>query len=226
MHSAYQTPLENFLSVAMSVTVDTNTKELFKNYKMNFGFYDDTLVCFIQCSPSNPPAVEPKVPSVKIDGDIKMRFLIRSTADFFNKTFTVPAGNRSIYQFSNKINNVSGGVNFLTAPVEPHQVAKDYDGDTIVEDGGFLYTSKKAVKAADNIPITDTNFWKILQATEQVVNNADLLDAASAGTDENCFAVLDMYNSGTTNNSYKLFDSGAKLFNPPPSFTIKFESSN
>lgn len=190
---------------------------------MNYGFYDNTLVCFIQCKPFNPPTPEPKIPSVEIDGDIKIRFLIKNSSDFFSKTYIVPAGNKKVYQFSNKIDNTGGGTVFLTGPVENHVIAKDYDGGTVVQEGGSLYSSLKAVVAADNIAISDVAFWKKLQSTEQVVNNADLQDAAAVGADDSCFAVLDMYNTGTVNNSYNLFDASEKLFDPPPSFTIKFE---
>src|SRR5437868_9439476 len=189
LHNAYETTIENFLSSGISIGPDEDTKELFKNYKMNYGFYNNTLVCFTQCTFFNPPAPEPKIPSVKIDVDIKIRFLIKNSSDFFSKTYVVAAGNKKLYQFSNKINNTSGANIFLTAPVENHVTAKDYDTGTIVQDGGNLFLSLKAVATADNIAISNTAFWKQLQAVEQVVNNADLQDAANVDAHESCFAI-------------------------------------
>jgi hypothetical protein len=134
------------------------------------------------------------------------------------------AGNKKVYQFSNKINNAAGGNLFLNAPVENHVVAKDYDTGTIVQDGGSLYAALQFVKATDNIAITNGSFWKQLEPLQQVVNNADLQDATTVNASDKCFAVIDLYNSGTTNSSYNLFDASEKLFKPAPSFTIKFES--
>jgi hypothetical protein len=223
LHNAYQTPKENFFSEGISIVTDNNTSAIFKNYKMDYRFFNDTLICFIQCTPFNPPAPDPKVPSTKINSDIRVRFLLKNSSDFFSKTYVAGAGNKKLYQFSNKINNAGGGNLFLTAPVENHVTAKDYDTGTVVQDGGNLYASIAPVKAADNIAINNTNFWKQLEPLQQVVNNADLQDATTVNADANCFAVLDMYNNGTSNSSYNLFDVNEKLFNPAPLFTIKFE---
>ena len=209
---------------AYFITPDEDTMILFTHYGMGYRYFNDTLICFIQSKPFNLPAPDPKVPFINITGNIRVRFLLQNASDFFNKTYVTPAGNKKIYQFSNKISNIIGGTLFLTAPVENYITAKDYDTGTIVQDGGNLFATLKSVKAADNIAITNTSFWAQLEPVEQVVNNGDLQDASTVDTDKSCFAVIDMYNSGMTNSSYNLFDVSEKLFNPPPSFTIKFKS--
>jgi hypothetical protein len=174
LHSGYQTPQENFLPKGMTVVPDEATKKLFINYQMDYRFYNNTLTCFIQCVLVAPPAPEPKSPFVPIDGDIQIRFLLRNSSDFFDKTWITPAGSKQLYRFSNKINNTAAGVLFLSVGPE--------------------------------------------------VSDADLTTAAAVGTDENCFGVIDMYNSGTTNSSYDLLDAANALFKPAPAFTIKFQS--
>ena len=105
LHSSYETPREKFFSEGIAITLAQETKTLFTNYKMNYRFYNDTLICFIQCALFNPPAPEPKIPSVTIKGDIRIRFLLHNSSDFFSKTYVVAAGSKKVYQFSNKINN-------------------------------------------------------------------------------------------------------------------------
>jgi hypothetical protein len=224
IHDGYQTPTENFFSDAISITTDRDTAAILSDYKMNYRFFNNTLICFIRTKYFNPPATDPKVPAFTITGDIKLRFLLKTRDDFFGKTYVAAAGNKKVYQFSNKINNAGGGNLFLTAPVDNYQAPNDYEGGTIVQNGGNLYVALQPVKASDNIAITNTAFWKQLEPLQQVVNNADLQDATVVKTDDRCFGVIDVYNSGTTNSSYNLFDVSEKLFEPAPSFTIKFES--
>lgn len=224
IHTGYQTPTEKFVSDAISITPDQYTEAIFSDYKMDYRFFNDTLICFIRTKFLNPPASDPKIPAFPITGDIKLRFLLNTRDDFFGKTYVAAAGNKKVYQFSNKINNGAGSILFLTAPVENHMVSKDYETGTIVQDAGDLYAAVQFVKAADSIAITNAAFWKKLEPLQQVVNNADLQDATIVNTDERCFGVIDLYNSGTTNSSYNLFDISEKLFEPAPSFTIKFES--
>jgi hypothetical protein len=223
-HSGYQTPMDNFLMKGISIVPDEDTQQLFTSYKMDYRFFNNVLICYMQCGLLSPPTPEPKIPFVTIDGNIKIRFLVRNSGDFFNKTFVVAAGSKKIYQFSNKINNVNLPDVFLTAPVESYAAANDYDQGTIVQNGGNMFTALKTVLAANGIAITDTNFWKQITGVDQVVNNADLQDAATVDTNEDCFAVIDLYNSGTTNSSYNLFGASKELFVPAPSFKIKFKS--
>lgn len=224
IHSGYETPTENFFSQAIFITPDQYTEAIFSDYRMNYRFFNNTLICFMRSKFFNPPATDPKVPAYTITGDIKIRFLLKTRNDFFGKTYVAAAGNKKVYQFSNKINNTSGSNLFLSAPVENYMAANDFENGTIVQDGGNLFAALQFVKAADNIAITNTGFWKQLEPLQQVVNNADLQDATIVNAEEKCFAVIDLYNSGTTNSSYNLFDVSEKLFKPAPSFTIKFES--
>ncbi|HWK04702.1 MAG TPA: hypothetical protein VNS58_13775 [Puia sp.] len=224
IHSGYETPQEIFLQKGISITPDSATRNLFINYSMNYRYYNNTLLCFIQCVPSTPPAPDPKVPFVAIQGNIRWRFLLHNSSDFFNKTYVTAAGSKKMYQFSNQVNNTNGGNLFLSNPVANYSSFNDYDVGTIVQSGGNLYVSLQPVLAADGIALSNINFWKLLQPVEQVVSNADLQDTATVQADETCFGVIDMYNSGTTNNSYKLLDTGGKLLKPAPAFTIKFKS--
>ena len=115
LHSGYETPLENFLQKGMTVVPDEATKKLFINYQMDYRFFNNMLTCFIQCVLVAPPAPEPKSTFVSIDGDIRLRFLLRNSSDFFDKTWITAPGSEKLYRFSNKINNVAGGVLLLSA---------------------------------------------------------------------------------------------------------------
>ena len=224
LHRGYETPDENFLQKGVFIRPDNATQQLFSEYKMSYRFYNNTLVCFIQSSLVNPPAADPKTPLITISGNIHIRFLVRTSSDFTGRTWVVPAGSKQVYQFSNQINNTDGTNFYLSAPVESFSSAKDYGAGTVVQDGGHLYSALQPILASSGIAIGNTAYWKPGVATEQAVNNADLKDAAAVNPDDNCFAVIDMYNNGTTNNSYKLFDGTGNLFDPSPSFVIRFES--
>jgi hypothetical protein len=222
LHGGYETPQENFLSKGIRIIPDGATQQLFIDHKINYRFFTNTLVCFIDCIPFNPPADEPKVPFVPVSGNLHIRFLMLASEAFAANTYVVAAGSKQTYQFTNQVNNASGPFVFLTAPVETHSNSKDYKTGTLVQNGGNLFTALKTVPGPDNIAISDTSFWKQLQPAEQVVNNADIKDNAVVNADATCFAVIDLFKSGTTNNSYRLFDTSDQLFNPAPVFTIKF----
>ena len=226
IHGGYETPMDNFFSQAASITTDEDTVNLFRNYKMSYRFFDNTLICFMQCTLFNPPAPEPKLPSVKMDGDIRIRFLIKNNNDFFSKTYATAAGNKKKYQFSNKTNNVNGPDIFLSAPVENYSAAKDYTQGSVVQNAGSLFGAKQIVLAANSIPLTNIDFWAKKTPVDQVVSNADLQDATLVNVEDPCFGVIDLYNTGTINSSYNLFDTGEKLFSPAPVFTIKFMSKS
>jgi hypothetical protein len=224
LHSGFETPNENFLPKGIQVVPDGATQQLFTDQKIRYRFFTNSLVCFIECTPFNPPAPEPKVPFIPIDGDLHIRFLVLSSGAFAANTYVVAAGSKQTYQFSNKGNNQSGGFIFLTSPVENHSGSSDYGIGTVVQNGGNLFAALKTVAGADGIAISDTAFWKQLQPAEQVVNNADIQNTVTVNPDATCFAVIDMFKNGTTNNSYRLFDTSDQLFNPAPIFTIKFAS--
>jgi len=224
IHAGYETSQENFINQGLRIEPDRNTKLVFENYKINYRFYSNTLVCFIQCVLVNPPAPEPKVPFVPIPDNMWIRFLVTSSSDFAAKTFVVAAGSTRTYQFSNKTNHIDGGSALLTTPVEIYSITRDFDTGTLVQDGGHLFTAVKDVSAADVIPISDTGFWEQLQAVEQVVNNADLQTNAHVEADTVCFAVIDLFKTGTTNDAYKFLDVNDQLFHPAPEFVIRFKN--
>jgi hypothetical protein len=224
VHAGYQTPKEKYLTQALRIEPDPATKKLFRDHHIDYRFFADTLVCFVHCTLVNPPAMEPKTPTVSISGDLKIRFLLFASSDFASRTYVVSAGSKKTYHLHNKISNTAGGVVFLTNPVENYSIANDYEAGTLVQDGGNLFSAQKTVLAADAIPISNALFWESLQPVEQVVNNSDLKPNVVVNSAESCFAVIDMFKNGAVNSSYKLFDIGDTLFKPPPLFTIKFQS--
>ena len=226
VHKGFETSTEKYLSRGLRIEPDEITKQLFIDRHIDFRFYTDTLVCFIECAQFSPPAKEPKIPFVSIPADFKMRFLVLSSDELVSKSYVVAAGSRRTYQFSNKTNNTNGGVVFLTNPVESHSPAGDYEAGTIVQDGTNVFSALKTVLASDGILLSNTGFWKQLPGVEQVVNNADLSDSAAVLPSSTCLAVIDLYKTGTVNNSYKILDSSDKLFDPAPVFTIVFKSKN
>ncbi|MNH26047.1 hypothetical protein D3C79_860760 [compost metagenome] len=155
---------------------------------------------------------------------MKIRFLLYSSSDFLAKTYVVATGSKEAYRFSNQVNNISGGFTLLTTPVENHSAAKDYSIGTLVKSGSNLFSPIKTVLASQSIALSDTAFWKKLPGVEQVASNADLKDSAAILLDVNCFAAIDIQRTGVINNSYKVLDTGDKLFNPAPVFTIRFKS--
>lgn len=224
LHSGYENSNENFLHKGIKVVPYSATKQLFTDQRIRSLFFTNTLVCFIECVRVNPATAEPKIPFIPVTANLHLRFLIVSSSSFAANTYIVAAGSKQTYQFSNQVNNTGGGINFLTAPVENHSNANDYQIGTVVQNGGNLFTSLKTVDGAGGIGIGDVNFWKQLQAVEQVVNNADLKDNSVVRADPICLGVIDVFNTGFANNSYRLFDVSDQLFNPAPVFTIKFAS--
>lgn len=223
-HPGFETPNENFMSRVINVVPDTVTRALFSQYKIQYRFYTNTLVCFIECVLVSPPNPEPKIPFLTVPTALQMRFLVQVAGDFAGRTYVVAAGSSKTYQVSNTINNTGGGFLFLTAPVETYSSGNDYDIDTIVQNGPNLFAALKTVLAADGIPITNAVFWKQLFGISQVMNNADLMSNSTVRADSICFAVIDIHKTGTTNNSYKIFDASDHLFKPAPGFTIRFKS--
>jgi hypothetical protein len=55
------------------------------------------------------------------------------------------------------------------------------------------------------------------------VNGDDLKTVAAVNADENCFGVIDIYNSGEVNNSYDLFSGVNENLNNP-AYSIRFIS--
>ncbi len=222
LHKSYENPQENFLNKGLTLSPDGETKDLFKKYRMDYRCFNNRLTCYVQSSLFAPPDAEPLVPFVEMEGDIRIRFLMSNSSDFFDKTYIVAAGVNKTYEFSNRVSNINGGTVFLNAPLENYSAAKDYDAGTIVQDGGILYNTKQAVPAAGGIVLTDPAYWQSVTPFEPVVNNADLKDAATVDAEEKCLAVIDIYNNGTVDNSYNLFGVSEQLLDPAPVFTIQF----
>jgi len=222
-HAWFETTTENFLSKGIRIVPDEDTQQLFTGHKIRYRFFGSSLVCFMQCIPFNPPDDEPKIPFVTVGSDLTIRFLVFSSSDFADKTFVVPTGSKQVYLFTNKVNNQSGGQLMLTSPFENYSPATDYPVGSVVQSGSQLYGAIMSSAGADNIPLSDTDYWKLLP-TAPVVNNADLQDRATVKNDIACFAVIDLYKNGTTNNSYRLFDTNDQIFKPAPVFTIQFAS--
>jgi len=226
IHSGYETTLENFLQKGISIKADSATMNLFRNYNMGYRFFNDTLTCFLRCVFVSPPALLPVVPALNISKPIQLRFLLQNSSDFFAKTYIAAAGSKKVYRFSNRVNNSSGSQLFLNDTVAAFSAAADYDAGTIVQDSGNLYASLLPMLATDGIALSNSTYWKLLQPVEQVVSNADLADAAVVQPEENCLAVIDIFNTGTSNSSYQLFDGSGALQNPAPLYTLPFKSRN
>ncbi|MFT3933650.1 MAG: hypothetical protein QM726_08560 [Chitinophagaceae bacterium] len=224
IHAGYETPVENFFSQGISITADSSTQKIFSGYDLGYRFDDNVLTCFMRTSLVSPPAAQPRQPFVTIDKPFQLRFLVHNSGDFLSKTYVTAAGTKKVYRFSNQVNNTSGASLFLTTGVAAFAGGNDYDAGTIVQDGGNLYACLLPAPASAGIAISNTTYWKQLQAVEQVVNNADLQDATTVNAEQTCMAVIDIFNTGTTNNSYRLFDGSNQLFNPAPLYTVQFKS--
>jgi len=222
LHSGYETAGVSTISNALTIEPDPATKSLFNGYQVDFRFINNALVCFTRSKLFAPPAKEPKIPFTVFSGAIRMRFLFFSSSDFLHRTYVAATGSKNIYLFSNKISNVQGTDKFISKVIEVYAAAKDYDAGTIVKKATQLYTALQPVKAIDNIQISNTQYWKKINPLEQVVNNADLTDITLVNPGENCFAVVDIYNSGTASNSYNLFGTNTQLLSPV--YTIRFKS--
>ncbi|WP_153801269.1 hypothetical protein [Foetidibacter luteolus] len=221
LHSGYGQASHNAFGNAIAIEPDAATKQLLAGYQADYRLLGNTLVCFIRSQLISPPAKEPKKPYTLFTGDTRLRFMLYGITDFFGKTYAVATGSKTVYQFTNKISNVQTGEKMLNKALASHTVVNNYDAGTIVKKGTQLYVSLQPVSAAANIQVTNTAFWKSIPF-EQVVNNADLADTATVKPDKECFAVIDIHNSGMANNSYNLFGAGSRLMSPV--YSIRFKS--
>ena len=221
-HKAYLSAKGNSIFNQIQVAPDENTRALFKRYEIDYRCIDNRIVCFIRSELLSPPAKEPKKSYVLLVEAFKVRFLLKVTRGFIDKTQVASAGVKSVYYFTNKINNVQSSNKYIIKPIENFNAANSYDDGTIVNSAGASFTALQPIKSADSIAITNTAFWKKLLPVEQVVNNADLQDIALVSPSENCFAVVDIFNTGTLNTSYNLFGSSLQLLSPL--YTIPFKS--
>ena len=231
VHDGYGFLRSSTISENIVVEPDKITNDFLSSFKMGYRFSNDTFLCFLQTDLVAPPAKAPQKPHLKFQGDVRLRFLIKSGAEFFRRTYVVRAGSKSVYLFSNKNNNVLPAnpparpfdTVFLNKDIETHSTTKNYQPSTIVRKSGQLYVSLKSVLEVDSIPETNTDFWKAIGPMEQLVNNADLENVAAIGGDEKSFGIIDIYNTGTISNSYDLFESGPEQKLRSPVYTIPFK---
>ena len=221
-HSGYSAISGGDLFNKINATPDSETKNLFTRYNMDYRCIANSLVCFTRAEYVSPPAKEPKRPYVLFNSDFRIRFLIRAQAEFIGNSFITAAGKDAVYYFTNKIDNVQSGKNLLSKPTENFVLSKSYDAGTLVMSGGEMYTSLLPIKATDVIPISNTTYWKKLASPEAVVNNSDLSAVLTVKPETSCLAVIDIFNTGTVNAAYDLFGSGQQLLSPV--YTISFKS--
>lgn len=222
LHTGSATSTSNALLGKLKITPDTDTQKLFRRYSMDYRWLNNSIVCFIRSEYVLPPAREPKKPFITLTENFGIRFLVTAQAEFISNTFITTAGKEAVYYFTNKVDNVKSGRNFLSKPVENFLLTKNYDAGTLVKSGGDLFTTLQPVNALDFIPITNADYWKKLAPVEDVVNNADLGEVSSLKPEQTCFAVIEIFNSGISNSVYNLFDSGQELLSPV--YTISFKS--
>ncbi len=221
-HKAYSSAKGNSIFNELQVGPDENTMALFKRYEMDYRCIDNMIVCFIRSDLLSPPLKEPKKSYVLLVEAFKVRFLLKVTRGFLDKTQVASTGVKTVYYFTNKINNVQSSNKYITKVIETFNAANSYDAGTIVNSAGASFAALQPIKSVDSIAINNTAFWKKLLPVEQVVNNADLQDIAAVNPSENCFAVVDIFNTGTINTTYNLFGSSLQLLSPL--YTIPFKS--
>src|SRR5690606_25538220 len=126
--------------------------------------------------------------------------------------------------FSNRTDNVIGPDPFVSRPIAAYDAGIDYSAGTIVQQGAQLFQALLMIFASENIPLSDTDFWQEVLPAEQLVNNADLEEAEPLELEEPCFAVIDIFNSGTSNNMYNLFVIGPDQQLRSPVYNIRFKA--
>ena len=222
LHKAYSSAKGNSIFNEIQVVPDENSRALFKRSEMDYRCMDNMIVCFIRSELLSPPAKEPKKSYVLLVEAFKIRFLLKATKGFLDKTHVASTGSKTVYYFNNKINNVQSSNKYITKIIENFNAASSYDAGTIVNSAGASFAALQPVKSTDAIAITNIAYWKKVLPVEQVVNNADLQDTAAVKPTENCFAVVDIFNTGTINTTYNLFGSSLQLLSPL--YTIPFKS--
>lgn len=222
VHKAFNNANGTQLFQQVTAVPDNETQQLFSRLSIGYKCVNDTIICFIQSQLVAPPAKEPKTPFVNIAGDVKFRFLLTASSGFFNKTYVATTGSKVVYYFTNKINHVESAKTYISKTIDPYSIAKSYDAGIIVSSGGEPYATIQPVNSADAIPLSNANFWKKILPLEPMVNNADLADTAIVKPATNCFAVIDVFNNGTTNASYNLFGGAKEILSPV--YVLPFKS--
>ncbi len=222
VHKAFNSVSGNQIFEQLTALPDDATQHLFDRLSIGYKCVNDTILCFIQSQLVAPPAKEPKKPFVNITGDVRIRFLLSASTGFFNKTYVANTGSKVVYYFTNKINNVQSAKPYISNLVATHDITKSYDAGTIVSSAGEPYVTLQPVNSIDAIAITNANFYKKVLPVEPVVNNADMASTTLVKPAKNCFAVIDVFNSGTTNASYNLFGGANEILSPV--YVLPFKS--
>lgn len=224
VHPAYATPNGSEIFNQVKVEPDKDTKILFKRLDIDYRCVNDTIICFVRSKLATPPARYPQVSFVTPEADFKIRFLLSVTGNFLGNTYTAAAGSKLVYHFTNTINNVQSSNRYITKVIENYNAANSYDAGTIVNSGGDPFVTLLPVNAAAAISIANNTYWKKVLPSEQVVNNADLQSTDVVKPTATCFAVIDVFNTGTTNAAYNLYGAGQQLLSPL--YVIPFKSKN
>jgi hypothetical protein len=222
VHKAYASANGSSIFSEVNVVPDASTKALFKRYEIEYRLINDTIVCFMRSELVTPPNRELKKPFVTLEPEFMIRFLLTASSGFFNRTYIAAAGSSVVYHFTNRINNVQASDRYITKTIENYNAGSSYDAGTVVNSAGEPFASLQPVNAADGIAITNAAYWKKVLPSEQSVNNADIETTAVVKPGEACFAVIDVFNTGTTNATYNLFGSSQQLLSPQ--FIIPFKS--
>ena len=222
VHTAFNNANGTQLFQQVTAVPDYETQRLFDRLSVGYKCVNDTIICFIQSRLISPPAKEPKTPFVTIAGDVRFRFLLSASSGFFNKTYVASTGSKVVYYFTNRINHVESAKTYISKSIDTYDVGKSYDAGVIVSNAGEPFATLQPVNSADAIDISNINFWRKILPLEPMVNNADLADIALVKPATKCFAVIDVFNNGTTNVSYNLFGGAKEILSPV--YVLPFKS--
>jgi hypothetical protein len=109
LHNGYGFSQHNTIDTNIKIEPDDATKYLFKRHSIDFRFSNDQLICFIRAKLQSTAIVEPKLPFIKFSGNVRIRFLLNASIDFFSKSDVLITGAKQVYYFTNKVNAASGG---------------------------------------------------------------------------------------------------------------------
>jgi len=109
IHSAYGVLRKTFISENIFIEPDRATSTLFTNHSLDYRLINDTLVCYIRTEVLSPPVSGPRIPYIKFDSPVTIRFLVKASTDFLNRTNVIPAGAQQTYYFTNQANAATGG---------------------------------------------------------------------------------------------------------------------